>query len=404
MCTQLLLRHNAKATSTIYLDLTLSEEDDESQISASDFEGDLDKVPIRMMFGPEECGAIFSLPSDKGMFFRVCGCKLDKCKRGHQASRLTNQAKPGSYETVRSRKYADGKLETWIPVEEYEAERRARKAKQGQEFAEAAALLTKVRTPGSTKAHSPSGSEEEAYAFASNQASFGPGSNEPGRDLFSPGAWDKNRDSKIGSFKRTDPYYEDTKVGVVKDEKNKPEGKVVAKTQDKMESPDMMNSIMEMMSGVQNHLKAVSGDMKELREEQRAVKKRMDNQRPPSTLQGLIKEEDRKVKEEWQMGSGISPKKAMDAVAADLHQEWYAVLKGKDGASGVFGSYEEARVLVFRISGAIWKKFRTYDEAWLYLQDRLRDEELQDPEWYYGVENGKQELVGLSASILRLRD
>ena len=38
-----------------------SEEDDESQISASDFEGDLDKVPIRMMFGPEECGAIFSL-------------------------------------------------------------------------------------------------------------------------------------------------------------------------------------------------------------------------------------------------------------------------------------------------------------------------------------------------------
>ncbi len=395
MCAQLFLRHNAEATSTIYLDLTLSEEDDESQISASDFEGDLDKVPIRMMFGPEECGAIFSLPSDKGMFFRVCGCKLDKCKRGHQASRLTNQAKPGSYETVRSRKYADGKLETWIPVEEYEAERRARKEKQVHEFAEAAALLTKVRTPGSTKAHSPSGSEEEAYAFASNQASFGPGSNEPGRDLFSPGAWDKNRDSKVGSFKRTDPYHEDTKVGVVKDEKNKPEGKVVAKTQDKMESPDMMNSIMEMMSGVQNHLKAVSGDMKELREEQRAVKKRMDNQRPPSTLQGLIKEEDRKVKEEWQMGSGISPKKAMDAVEADLHQEWYAVLKGKDGASGVFGSYEEARVLVFRISGAIWKKFRTYDEAWLYLQERLMDEELQDPEWYYGVANGKGGFSGV---------
>ena len=165
--------------------------DDESQISASDFEGELGKIPVRMMFGAEECGAIFSLPSDKGAFFRVCGCRIDKCKRGHQASRLTNQAKPGSYETVRSRKYVDGKLETWIPVEEYEAERRALKLKQGQEFAEAAALLTKVRTPGSSKAFSPSGSEEEAYNFAINQANFGPGSDGPNRDLFSPRVWDQ---------------------------------------------------------------------------------------------------------------------------------------------------------------------------------------------------------------------
>ena len=369
-----------------------SEGDDESQISASDFEGDLATIPLRMMFGPEECGAIFSLSSDKGAFFRVCGCKVEKCRRGHQASRLTNQAKPGSYETVRSRKYADGKLETWIPVEEYEAERRARKAKQVQEFAEAAELLTKVRTPGNTKAHSPSVSEEEAYAYASNRTSFGAGAKSPSRDLFSPGAWDKKRDSdsKIGSPKPSNLYHEDIKAGILKDE-SKPEGKVVAK---RMEAPDMMNSMMEMMSGVQTHLKGVSEDMKVLREEQREVRKRVDDRRPQSTVQELIKEEERKVKEEWHMGSSLSPKKVMEATRSS-HKEWYAVLKGKDGASGVFESYDEARVLVYRISGAIWKKFRTYDEAWLYLQDRLMDEELQDPEWYYGVANGKQGFSGV---------
>jgi hypothetical protein len=154
------------------------------------------------------------------------------------------------------------------------------------------ALLTKVRTPGSTKPHSPSGSEEEAYAFAINQARFRPGSEGPSHDLFSPGAWDKKRDpdSKIvGSSKQTNPYHEDTKVGVVKDG-NKPEEKVVTKTQERMESPDMLNSMMEMMSGVQNHLKEVSVDMKVLREEQSVVKKHVDDQGPPSTVQDLIKE------------------------------------------------------------------------------------------------------------------
>ena len=143
--------------------------DEESQVSASDYEGDLSDIPIRMMFGVEECGAIFNLASDKGAFFRVCGCRLEGCKRGHQTSRLTNRAKPGSYETVRSRKYVDGKLETWIPVEEYEAEARARKVKQANDIKEAAIILTKARTPESNKSSSPSRSEEDAYSYASRK-------------------------------------------------------------------------------------------------------------------------------------------------------------------------------------------------------------------------------------------
>jgi hypothetical protein len=288
----------------------------------------------------------------------------------------------------------DGKLETWIPVEEYEAERRALKLKQGQEFAEAAALLTKVRTPGSSKAFSPSGSEEEAYNFAINQANFGPGSDGPNRDLFSPRVWDQKRspEEKVGSISRTDPYQEDRKVGIVKD--GKPDGKVVGEIREKVESPDLLKSMMELMSGVQNHLKEVAVDMKELKDEQQAAKQRVKEPSPPDTLQAQIKKEAQEAKELTRFGSSLSSKDFMEE-ARKNHKEWYAVLQGKDGASGVFGSYEEARVLVYRISGAIWKKFRTYDEAWLYLQTRLEEEEMQDPEWFYGVANGKQGFSGV---------
>jgi hypothetical protein len=155
-----------------------SDEDDDpgdeaSQVSASEYGGDLDDIPIRMMFGAEECGAIFSLASDQGAFFRICGCRLAKCNRGHKASCLTNRAKPGSYETIRSCKFVDGKLETWIPVEEYEAEAHARKSKQAKDLAEAANILARARTPESNKKmSSPSGSEEEAYSYAVKSANL----------------------------------------------------------------------------------------------------------------------------------------------------------------------------------------------------------------------------------------
>ena len=121
--------------------------EDESRVSASEFDGDLAELPDRMLFGEEECGAIFGLPSDKGTFLRVCGCSVATCKRdGHKAARLTNRAKPGSYETIRSRKFVDGKLETWVPAEEYEADMEARKKEQARELEEAAALLIRAKS------------------------------------------------------------------------------------------------------------------------------------------------------------------------------------------------------------------------------------------------------------------
>lgn len=376
--------------------------EDESQVSASDFDGDLNEIPLRMMFGTAECGAIFSLPSDKGAFLRVCGCNLERCRRNHQTSRLTNRAKPGSYETVKSRKYVDGKLETWIPMEEYETDMRALKVKQGQEFAEAAALLAKVRTPDSARAYSsPSGSEEDAYALAVNQANFGPGPEGPTKGLFSPGVWDKKPSPGEMVSIGTDSHRKDKKVGVVKDEK--PGGKVVAEDQEeKMASPDMMKSMMDLMSGMQNHLKEVEGGLKEIRKEQIVAKHRAETTKdrveepriPFSGSEEELKLEAQAIREGRLHGSNLSPVKFVEK-ARTLHKEWYAVLKGKEGASGVFASYEEARVLVYRVSGAIWKKFRTYDEAWLYLQARLEEDEGQEPEWYYGVANGKDGFSGV---------
>jgi hypothetical protein len=85
--------------------------DDESRVSASEFDGDLGDLPDRILFGEEECGAIFCLPFDKEAFLRVCGCSLDTCKcEGHNASHLTDRAKPGGYATNCSCKFVDGKL------------------------------------------------------------------------------------------------------------------------------------------------------------------------------------------------------------------------------------------------------------------------------------------------------
>ncbi len=66
------------------------DDDVESRISASDFEGNLSDIPKRMLFGLEECGAIFVLPSDNGAYVRICGCKANDCHReGDRTTPLT---------------------------------------------------------------------------------------------------------------------------------------------------------------------------------------------------------------------------------------------------------------------------------------------------------------------------
>jgi viroplasmin and RNaseH domain-containing protein len=369
---------------TVYEDHDSEEEnegddDANSRASASEFGGDLSTIPKRMMFGMEECRAIFSFSSDNGAFMRVCGCNANSCQRdGHKISRLTSEglAKPGSYETVRSRKFVDGKVETWVPVEVYEAELRAAKAKQDQELLSAGAFL-KARSPEARKGPSPTGSEEAAYASAF-------GKKNPPWAMASPGALDQKPSPLTLSKSYTGLKVEgDTKEWVVS-----PTTKPVAGDTKERESQFAMDSMMELMAGVRDSLKEVAGGMQDLRRDRERAAAGIPLDIGKS--EGGLKFREGKIR----MGTAASPATFLQEGRTDVG-DWYAVVKGKDGASGVFDNYDEAKALVYRVSGAIWKKFKFYEDAWTYVQDQMEATTEEETGWFYGVANGKEGFNGV---------
>jgi viroplasmin and RNaseH domain-containing protein len=375
------------------------EDDANSRVSASDFEGDLKDIPKRMLFGVEECGAIFSLPSDHGKLVRICGCKAAECNRdGHRTTRLTGDGlgKPGSYETVRSRKFVDGRLETWIPVEEYEADLQAAQVKQKSDLFEAAQFL-KARSPASSKATSPTGSEEDAYATAF-------GKTEPWatrEPLPSPMADErkpafrtrerKPAPEKLHKAKPDTKPKHDSKDNVVSPEGRRSSGDI------KEKESVVVATMMDLMAGVRDSLKEVAGGMQALQKGQMAAQNMATpkHEVPPGavhiepTVDGM-----RFMGGVHKFGTKQSAADCVRNERADAG-EWYAVLKGKDGAIGVFDNYEEAKSLVYRISGAIWKKFRFYEDAWAYVQDHMDEHVEEEVGWYYGVANGKDRFNGV---------
>jgi len=138
------------------------EEDDDvsatgTEVSASEFAGKLAQAPAKMFFGARECGAIFSLPSDQGLFVRVCGCSASSCHRkGHPTLSLTEvgHVAEGWYDTVVSRKFVDGKLGTRVSKEDH-AGQMAMEA--DQRYKE----LEQVGAQWEGKARSPDGSSYE---------------------------------------------------------------------------------------------------------------------------------------------------------------------------------------------------------------------------------------------------
>jgi hypothetical protein len=163
----------------------------------------------------------------------------------------------------------DGKLKTWVPLEEYEAAQQLCKQEQAHELVEAAALLNKARSPTNSNAdYSPSGSEEEAYSFAAGKAGVGGGSVNLAHDAFSPERWDRKKSSEEmpALLERKAESQEDLKS---EQDTRKQEGKVVSpviKTGDpttqESDSKVMMKAMMGLMSGVNKSLQAVAGGMK----------------------------------------------------------------------------------------------------------------------------------------------
>jgi hypothetical protein len=50
---------------------------------------------------------------------------------------------------------------------------------------------------------------------------------------------------------------------------------------------------------------------------------------------------------------------------------WCVVAKCKDGACDIFNNYEDAKGLVYRVSGAISKKYKFCEDAWKYFRPSL---------------------------------
>ncbi len=50
---------------------------------------------------------------------------------------------------------------------------------------------------------------------------------------------------------------------------------------------------------------------------------------------------------------------------------------------------------MYRISGAIWKKFKYYEDAWVYVQDHMQEIAEDETGWYYGVANGRDDFNGV---------
>jgi hypothetical protein len=94
-----------------------------TEASASEYEGDLKEMPYKMLFGYKECRVKFTQPIDKGTFVLVCGNGYGTCPRaGHNVVAEDSRGLKGFYETARTIKYLDQKLNTFQSVEERNVE------------------------------------------------------------------------------------------------------------------------------------------------------------------------------------------------------------------------------------------------------------------------------------------
>jgi hypothetical protein len=110
-----------------------------SEMSMSEYGGSVSELPPWCLFGPKECRCIFELSQDRAVFYRVCGKAKDTCKRlGHVAG---EKAAVGYYEPVKARKHIDGKLNTFLSMEEFASKERARMETKAKEMAMASSRL-----------------------------------------------------------------------------------------------------------------------------------------------------------------------------------------------------------------------------------------------------------------------
>jgi viroplasmin and RNaseH domain-containing protein len=313
--------------------------------SVSDYEGKVQEAPLKMLFGLKECRAVFAQPTDQGAFMRVCGNKEGTCKRGHPA---LDKAQEGYYVTVASRKYVDGRLHTFQSKPEYRAELKQVVAQRDKRLAESVAFLASLED------------EEENTGPTRTQKI----DRKPTSVISLSKSEGKERTSSSGprsSLKKAPVYSEP------------PEKAQPLPAQEPPPGPQGLGSVEFMVGALTDTLKDLKTEMQDLKQQVSRT-----GERPPN-----------------------SPSVSSDSKPSGLDSTdwWHGVGKGKHGASGVFSSWAEASNLVLGISGAVFKKFRDYDEAAEFVKtcrvpepkniiENKGEGPTTDPVWY-AVANGK---------------
>jgi hypothetical protein len=320
-----------------------------TEASVSDYEGDIKRAPSRMFFGPKECLGIFTLTSDKGAFDRVCGREISNCKRNHA---VVERAEEGYYDTVASRRYVDGKLYTFQSKKERDIELKQAKADRVAQLAESAKYLASLKEDRKSPAieQAPTAKKAPPAPVALEEEV-------------------KPRPPELvpRSALKVPPTY--------------------VAPEEKADIPPPEKAIEFMMTALTTTLQGLRNDMQDLRGHVSSnagpARDQARQSDPPLTSVPSSRT------------LGAPPEPILVEPPADW---WYAVAKGKDGASGVFPSLAEASPLTLGTSGAVSKKFRSYDKAVEFVrtfqaseQPRVAfptQEDLKDPTWY-AVAKGK---------------
>ena len=284
----------------------LSEAGTESSVSA--YEGDITDAPLKMFFGPKECRRIFEQASDQNAFVRVCGRKEDACKRGHA---VLQQAREGYYDTVASRKYVDGRLHTFQSKQERRDELKNMKASRDEQLASSVKFLASLEDPKSKEDETPA--------------------------LF-----------PLSSLKKAPAYSEppDEKINL-------------PSTPSTSNPPEGLGSVVFMVGALTDTLKDLKEEMRSLKGQVGAVDAARTLQTPRPVDPSLPPESGTRTT------TNVPPPVIPESkpVLVEPSDWWYAVVKGKNGASGVFPSWDEASDLVLGVSGALVEKYHDYDEA-----------------------------------------
>jgi viroplasmin and RNaseH domain-containing protein len=319
--------------------------------SVSEFDGEFDNMPFKMLFGVRECRVPFTLIQDRDKFTRVCGQRYGACTRsGHNLQ--DDRGPEGYYETVVARKFVDGKLESFQTIEDRQTELAQEQRLRNAELKAAAAYLKNLGA-------SPSQSEEAAYKHAA------------GEDL---GLTKLDLEPVLDKKPAT--------IAVEK-EKLKAKGSAQSSTSPKGLGVAPGEVATQALVGMMEALAvAVTGLRTDLKD---SLKAREPEEKPGPSKTARVTP--RKPDCDHGYESSGSDKEGASY--------WYALVRGKGGVSGVYKDWGEVAPLFLGASGAILNKHKTRKEAEAMVRKYVSSTKGKaskwgnEPDWWYGVSDGK---------------